>query len=115
MVQQIHQATKESSKNRDRVWRRYKKDHQWHTYKKERNTYSRLLKYHKIQSLTKHVKDNKNNTKGPFSLVNRITNSEVENSMPLDKISEELVEEFATFFWEKIEKICNKFKTIPAY
>ena len=33
--------------------------------------------------------------------------------MPPDKSPEELVAEFATFVLEKIEKICNKFKTIP--
>ena len=35
--------------------------------------------------------------------------------MPLDKSADELVEEFATLFSEKIEKICNRFKTVPAY
>ena len=116
MVQQIHQATKESSqKNTDTVWRRYKQDHQWHTYKKERNVYNRLLRYHNRQALTKQVKDNKNNTKSLFNLVNKITNSKVENPMPLDKNPEELVEEFATFFLEKIEKTYNSLKTIPAY
>ena len=35
--------------------------------------------------------------------------------MPPDKSPEELVEEFATFYLEKIEKICNTFKTVPAY
>ena len=45
-----------------------------------------------------------NNTKDLFNLVNRITNSKVKNPMPLDKSHEELVEDFATFFLEKIEK-----------
>ena len=35
--------------------------------------------------------------------------------MPLDISHEELAEEFAAFFLEKIKKICNKFKTIPTY
>ena len=61
------------------------------------------------------VKDNRNNTKGLFNLVNRITNCKAENPMPLDKSHEELVEECATFFLEKIKTICNKFKTIITY
>ena len=77
--------------------------------------YNRLLKYNKRQALPKQVKDNKNNTKSFFDLVNRITICKAENPMPPDKCPEELAEEFATFFFETIEKICNKFKTIPAY
>ena len=82
--------------------------------KKERNIYNRLLKYHRRQALTKHIKDNKNNTKSLFNMVNRITDSKAQNPMLADKSHEELAEEFTTFFLEKIEKI-HKFKTIPAY
>ena len=72
--------------------------------------YNRFLKYHKRQALTKLVKDNKNKMKSLFNLVNRITNSVVENPMPPDKSPKEEGEEFATFFLEKVEKYATSFK-----
>ena len=58
-LNKIHQATKENSQKRDRVWRRYEQGHQWHAHKKERNIYHRLLKYHLRQILTKQVRTTK--------------------------------------------------------
>ena len=60
-------------KNYERKWRMYKQQHQCQAYMKERNAYNRLLIYHKKQTISKKINENKNDTKQLFHLVNNIT------------------------------------------
>ena len=90
-------------KTRERAWLKYRQQHQRHAYKIERNICNRLLKYHKKQCITHQVYENKN-TKGLFKLVNKLTNSKMENPLP-NKPPKQLADEFASYFLSKIEDI----------
>ena len=70
----------------------------------KRNVYNRLLKYHKRQCITCQVQENNKNTKGIIKLVNKLTNSKKENPLP-NKSPKILVNEFASYFLNKIEDI----------
>ena len=83
----------------------YKKHHQLQPCTKERNVYSRLLIYHKKQTIFKKINESRNDTKQLFHLINNITMSKTPNPMPEGKMDAQLAEEFASFFLEKIEKI----------
>ena len=72
--------------------------------RKDRNIYNRLLKYHKKQCITSQVQENNINTKDLFKLVNKLTNSKKEKPLS-NKPPKQLVDEFATYFLNKIEDI----------
>ena len=44
-------------------YKKYKQDRQWPVYTKEKNTYNRLLIYHKTQTLSLKIKDSNKDTK----------------------------------------------------
>ena len=69
----------------------------------ERNRYICQLHNFKKQSVSKRVLDCKKDTKELFSLVNKLTGNTTQNSLPPNKMEEELAENFANFFLSKIE------------
>ena len=79
------------------VWAKFKQTHQWRAYKTERNIYNRLLMYHKKQTMSKKILENRKNTKLLFKIVNKATNSNQQNPLP-DGNPKELAEEFADYF-----------------
>ena len=101
-------------RNRERTWKCCGSEHQWKASRTERNIYNRLLIYHKYQSLTKKIKECNKDTKTLFSIVNDITNNK-KNPMPEGKNPNELKEDLATFFLDKITKIHEKFTNIDPY
>ena len=79
---------------------------------KERNIYNRLLIYYKRQTILKKIIKSENDTKQLFHLIKNITMNKTANPMPKGKMDEQLVEEFSTFFHDKIEKNQSKFQDI---
>ena len=56
--------------------------------------------YHKKQTMSKKILENRKNTKQLFKIVNKVTNSNQQSTLP-DGNHEELVEEFADYFLNK--------------
>ena len=81
----------------------------------ERNRYIHQLHYFKKQSVSKRVLDCKKDTKELFCLINKITDSTIQNPLPPNKMDKECAEDFTKFFLSKIEKIRETFINIPAY
>ena len=54
-------------------------------------------------------------TKKLFDLVNNLTSNKSSNKMPKGQSDSMLAKEFATFFLEKIENICNLFTGIDEF
>ena len=101
-------------KNRERIWRKYGKQHHWKAYTVERNKYNHQH-YFKQQSLSKRILDCKNNAKELFLLVNKLMGNTAQNPLPPNKTDEELTEDFAGYFLSKIEKIRESLINTPSY
>ena len=69
----------------------------------------------KKQMLSKLIKNSGKDTKKLFSLVNNLTSNKSSNKMPEGQTDSMLAKEFATFFLEKIENICNPFTGIDEF
>ena len=66
----------------------------------ERKIYNCLVSYHKKQVISNQMNENRENTKGLFQIINKLTGNKAENPMPPSK-DEELDDDFTTFFHEK--------------
>ena len=51
------------------VWAEHKQMYQWTAYKTGRNIYNRLLMYHKKQTMSKKILENRKNTKQLFKII----------------------------------------------
>ena len=67
------------------------------------------------QVISNQINENRKNTKGLFQISNKLTGNKDENPMPSGKTAEELAEDFATFFLEKINKRREKSRKVLAY
>ena len=97
--------------------KKHREDHHWSTYTTQRNKNNRLLKFHtqkKTQIITKQIMDNSKNTKELFRIVNNLTGCNIHNPLPPGKTSEEIAEDFAKFFSNKIT-IRESFTGTPQY
>ena len=74
-----------------------------------------MLNFNKRASLAKLVESAQGDSKKLFKVVNSLLGQKEDNPMPPSRTPEELAEGFATYFLEKIDKIRDKFKGIPAY
>ena len=68
----------------------------------QKKIYSRLLMYHKKKTMSKKILENRKNTKQLFKIVNKVTNNNQQNPLS-DRNPEELAEEFADYFLNKIK------------
>ena len=82
--------------------------------RKKGNTNNQLLKYHKNQCITHQVNENNKNTKGILKLVNKLTDGKKENPLP-NKPPEQLADEFALYFLNKIQDIQKQFEGLPEF
>ena len=69
----------------------------------------------KKQTLSKLIKNLGKDTKKLFDLVNNLTSNKSSNKMPEGQSDSMLAKEFATFFLEKIENLCNLFTGIDEF
>ena len=83
-----------------------------HTSVKEIDT-STCSNSKKTCSLYQLVKQNSTDTKELFQLVNELPGNKDQKPVPEAKSDNNLVEEFAQFFLNKIEKIREQFVTLP--
>ena len=69
--------------------------------------YNNILKSSKVQSISKKVIECEHDIMKMFRLINNITGRTSENPMPENVSKETLVNDFANFFIDKIQNICN--------
>ena len=76
-----------------------------------------MLKNTKIKLTRQKVEECGTNTKKLYSLINNITGSTKDNPMPstASTTNEELANEFANFFMDKIQKIRDELDVHPTY
>ena len=100
-------------RNRERSWLKYGEQHQWEAYKRERNRLKNLINFSKRSITSANVSKAWGNIKNLYSVLNSITESKQENPLPPNTSDEDLCEEFAVYFLDKILNIRKLFDGIP--
>ena len=90
-------------KTRECKWFNDRVDSHWHLYKCKRNRYINILKLKKTHNLHKLAKQNSTDTKKLFKLINKLAGNKDQIPLPEAKSDKDLAEEFAQFFFSKIE------------
>ena len=102
-------------RKRQNVWERYRQDHQWMAYKRERNRLNRMLVYNKTNEVSGKILECGKDTKKLHKYINSITSNNTLNPMPNAGSEEDLAEDFANFFLQKIVSIRDNLSTITDY
>ena len=89
----------------EHLWRKYKHDDLWETFKTARNIFKNTLRKAKHKFYSDKIQDCRNDTHKLFQIINTLTGSKPENPMPECDNDQQLADEFAEFFAEKIDRI----------
>ena len=87
----------------------------WYSQKQMRNEYNRLLKRTKIHAISTKVSKCETDTKKLYNLIRYLTGTTTSNPLPPSLSDEELVNEFADYFMNKIQSIRDNLDTNPKY
>ena len=74
-----------------------------------------MLNYEKTNSISGEILRVKGDSKKLYQVVNELTTSLKENPLPQGLSEDQLAEDFATFFLEKIQKIRQQFEAFPIF
>ena len=99
----------------EKKWLKHKTDPYWTTYKACRNSYYSRLKFKKKVTLRSKFAECNKNSKKIHTLINNLTTKQQPLQWPPHTSEENLVEDFANFFLEKITKIREALKDKPVY
>ena len=100
---------------RERIWRKYRQDHQWLAYKSEKRKYNNMLFQSKKINIANKVNQCNRDTRQLFKLVSNITSSTKDNPLPDGKSNQELANQFAEYFIDKIQKTRNNLNSYDRY
>ena len=99
----------------EKKWLKHKTDPYWTAYKSCRNSYYSRLKFKKRVTLRSKFAECNKNPKKIHTLLNYLTTKHQPLQWPPHTSDENLVEDFANFFLEKITKIREALKNKPVY
>lgn len=99
----------------ERVWRRTKAANDWKSLCTERKKYRNLLKATKKEMLSAKVLECKGDIKRLYRHFKNITGEKLENPMPEGRTDQELADDFANYFIDKIETIRDSLQSIPKF
>ena len=102
-------AQKKIVRNRERIWVKCQQPHQWLAYKRERNRYRNIINFNRSQCLSSAVLEVKGDIRKLYQITNEMTGSVSINPLLECTNHEELANEFADFFLEKIVNIRKLF------
>ena len=88
---------------------------QWYTLKKEQYKYRCMLHEIKKEKITAKVFKCDRDSKKLYDLVSNLTGTKADNPLPEHNDSEQLANEFADFFMEKIRKIQKSLDAHPIF
>ena len=98
----------------ERRWLTYREKHQWMAFKHERNRYNFLVRYEKTQTISNKIVEIGKDTKKLYAIMESLTGVSTSNPLP-EGTPEELAEEFAEFFLNKILDIRKVMKDEDLY
>ena len=106
---------KRQMRRRERLWHKYKSDELWTAFRVARSHYKKMLYSAKRDVISSKVMDCGKDTQKLYALVNNLLGTRKENSLPSTDSPEELAENFANFFFEKVEKIWQELNSYSKY
>ena len=98
-----------------KTWRKNKSKENWMNLRLECMKYNSILKSAKVQSISKKVMECEHDIRKMHRLINNITGRTSENPIPENVSDETLVNDFANFFMDKIQKIHNALQQSDKY
>ena len=84
-------------------------------YKEHRNKYTHNLDKSKTKHISNEILEIGNDSKKLFATINKLTGNIKENLMPSNFTNQELANQFANFYIEKIEKIRDSLSNFDRY
>ena len=90
-------------RRQEKIWRRYKEDHQLKAFNIERRRYRFILQDERKKIVSDNILEIGKDSKALYKFMRNMTGTERDNPMPTE--GEDLADEFADFFMEKIKKI----------
>ena len=99
----------------EKKWLKYKNKGYHIAFKKCRNSYYGRLNAKKKSVLQSKFQDCGKNSRKIHALITNLTSKQCERKLPKSRSDQDLAEEFATFFQEKIQKIRDKLNDKPHF
>ena len=100
---------------REKIWRKYKTDSTKIAFIKARSKYKQQLRITKTEKMSNKVIECGTDTRKLYSLVNGLVRLTTQNSLPDNRISDELAEEFVTFLCLKSSQYVMILNDHPKY
>ena len=104
-----------SARCREKLWRKYHTPELWKAFQVARRSYHDKIKSCKTSNISTQVLECGKDSKKLFELVSQLTGSKATNPMPNHEDTQQLTEEFANHFLNKIVRICDALDDSPLY
>ena len=108
-------AHKRQMRKMEKKWLKHKLEPYWVAYKKCRNSYYGKLNFKKKATLRHKFAECSKDSKKIHTLINNLTTKQQPQQWPPHKSEEDLAEDFAKFFLDKITKIREALRDKPVY
>ena len=92
---------------REKLWRKYHTPELWRAFQVARRSYHDKIKSCKTSTISTQVLECGKDSKKLFELVSKLTGSKATNPMSDNEDTQQLTEEFADHFQNKIVRICD--------
>ena len=102
-------------RRREKLWRKYKRKDLWLAFKVARQHYRKSLNDAKMMVISNKVLECGPDMRKLYAVVNGLLGTTECNPLPECDSDEELAKSFASFFLDKIKKICNNLDTHPLF
>ena len=106
---------KKAVRRREKIWQKYKYPEHWRALQVASKEYKILLTQVKTTRIKEKIDDCQKDTKKLYKLVVYLTGTATENPLPPGKTDNQLAEDFAKFFMNKIQTIRDNLADHPLY
>ena len=108
-------SMKKQLRRKEQIWHKQRTPQLWFLLKQMRNEYNRLLNRTKINAISTRVSEWKTDTKKLYNLIRYLTRTSTSNPLPPSSSDEEMANEFADYFMNKIQSIRDSLDTSSKY
>ena len=106
---------KKQLRRKEQIWHKQRTPQLWYLLKQMRNKYNRLLNRTKINAISTRVSECNTDTKKLYNLIIYLTGTSTSNPLPPSLSDEEMVNEFADYFMNKIQSIRESLDSSSKY
>ena len=106
---------KKAVRRREKIWQKYKCPEHWRALQVARKEYKILLTQVKTTKINKKIDNCHKDAKELYKLVVYLTGTATKNPLPPGKTDNQLAEDFAKFFMNKIQTIRDNLADHPLY